>query len=136
MNRKHVKYDLRDFISGQSEIKNTSVELFIDTENKDNLNAIKEILKNHRKKFQRILYVMLKNRYDSDLYSQEGEGVTAMKFKGKFSGNIRIYCKEIFRMGKKIIMITAYYKKVQKNKDDKKIKNIIDNIKSFNYEIN
>ena len=53
-----------------------------------------------------------------------------MKFLG--GANERIYCKEFFEKGKKVVMITAIAKKVQKN--DKVIRNLIDRIGEYEYD--
>jgi hypothetical protein len=85
-------------------------------------------------KFKRILYIILKNEYHEDLYKLEDTHVTAMKFLGRKCKNARIYCKEIFIDGKKIVMVSPYFKKVKKNQDDPGIINIIDKIKTYEYE--
>ena len=66
----------------------------------------------------------------------EDRNVTAIKIKSGIVRNqeYRIYCKEIFQDGKKVVMITPYLKKVRKNQDDKRIVDIINSIKSYNYE--
>ena len=74
--------------------------------------------------------------YPDKIYKMEDRNVTAIKIKSGIVRNqeYRIYCKEIFRDGKKVVMITPYLKKVSKNQDDKRIVDIINSIKSYNYE--
>ena len=114
MKRKCLKYPLNDFINQNPEYRNSNVSLFIDI---DNSYDIIEIISRRTKKFKMILHYVLSGKYKNDLYSHEiisekVEHITAMKFKnGK---NERIYCKEIFKDGKKIVMIKAVLKKSQK----------------------
>lgn len=88
------------------------------------------------KKFRRILYVVLMNQYDEDLYGREevsnkAKGVTAMKFKGKM--NLRIYCKEVVRNGKKVVMVTGLLKKTQKV--NKSLKTLLETIGGYEFDL-
>lgn len=115
-------------------IPNTkNVSLYVDSENKD---EILSFLENHRKKFLRILYVIISGIYNNELYRKETDNITAMKFTGKFSSNTRIYCKEFFQNGKKIVMITLLQKKVQKNQEDKVLQQRLKIIGGYEYEFN
>jgi hypothetical protein len=131
--REYVKYPIKEFKEDYPDCFSNNVNLYVDVTDKGDYDKIKSVLKANRKKFHRILCVIFSGRYDIDLYGREGESVTAMKFKN--DGNQRIYCKEMFSNGKKVIMIVSYKKKVQKNKDDKRILGIIERIKSYEYEI-
>lgn len=74
--------------------------------------------------------------YLNNIYKIEDSNVTAIKIKSGIIRNqeYRIYCKEIFQNGKKVVMITSYLKKVNKNQDDRRIVDIINNIKTYTYE--
>ena len=74
--------------------------------------------------------------YPDNIYKKEDRHITAIKIKAGLVRNqeYRIYCKEIFQSGKKVVMIAPYLKKVQKNQDDKRIVEIIKSIQSYNYE--
>jgi hypothetical protein len=136
MQRKFKEYGLDKFKREFPELANSSVRVFYDNEDEKMLGMlVNEILKPNLKKFRRILAVILKNEYHNDLYKREAENVTAMKFIGKQSRNARIYCKEIFAEGKKVVMITPYFKKTQRNQDDHAIMQIIETIKTYEYEI-
>jgi hypothetical protein len=88
------------------------------------------------KKVKRLIAVILRNEYLNSIYKREDKDITAIKLRAGKSGNqnFRIYCKEIYQDGKKVVMITPHIKKVQKNQQDQKILNIIENIKSYEYE--
>ena len=128
------------FISELPELHNSKIELRIDEQNSEKiLSFLKRKDKNgnlkNKKKFTRILYTALQGKYNRDIYSKEevsnkAKNVTAMKFKGK--ENIRIGCKEIFCDGKKIIMVTEFYKKTQKN--SKREIAIYETIGGYEYE--
>lgn len=130
--RKVEKFPIDEFareIGWQDPI---DVEVFVDYENKA---EIIKTIEARKKKFRRILYLILAHRYDSDLYdkevvSEKSKQVTAMKFKkGK---NQRIYCKEYRNTdGKRIVMICSVNKKSQKN--DKKLRNLIETIGGYDY---
>ena len=132
MNRKCIKYPLDEFLNHYPEYRNSKVSLFIDIEN---VSIITEIIQIRSKKFRMILHYILSGKYKNDLYSHEKisgkvKNITAMKFKeGK---NERIYCKEIFKDGKKIVMITALMKKSQKISI--KTKTLLENISGYEYE--
>lgn len=135
MSRKIVEYNLAGIKGIYPDLSFSKVRLFIDMDNHRKANEITNVLAQYKKKFHRALWVMLNNKYDKDLYSQEGKDVTAIKFKGKFKRNLRIYCREVFQDGKKIILITTYKKEVYENSDDESIRQIIKNIKDYQYEI-
>jgi len=134
VSQKVQKYPLDEFYDEFPDLKKYNVELFLDVTNKKIAKGIINELKSKKKKFKRILYVALSNQYNRELYSLEEKNITAMKFKGKFNNNLRIYCKECFKDGKKIIMINYLHKATQKNKEDHKIVNIIDQIKKYTYD--
>lgn len=134
MKRKCKEYSLDRFKHQFPELANSNVRIFYDCEDEKQLKKmVYEIISPFNNKFRRILSVVLKNEYHDNLYKKEDTNVTAMKFSGK--KNARIYCKEIFKDGKKVVMISPHFKKVKKNQDDPKIINIINNIKSYEYEI-
>ena len=96
-----------------------------------------KILKNAgRKRIKTIVAVILRNIYLDNIYKIEDKNVTAIKVKSGISKNqeYRIYCREIFQDGKKVVMISPFLKKVNRNQDDKRIIEIINKIKTYNYE--
>ena len=113
------------------------VEIYFDTENEANFHQIKQILENAgSKRLRTIISVILRNLYLNNIYKREDRNITAIKIKSGLVRNqeYRIYCKEIYHNGKKVVMITPYLKKVQKNQDDKRIVDIINTIKTYTYE--
>lgn len=137
MPRKLLKYNTDPFKNESSELQNSKVEIFLDAENQKDFQKIVEVLKQAgAKKVKTIMAVILKNEYYDHIYKIEDKNVTAIKLKaGKSKNqNYRIYCREFFTEGKKVVLITPYIKKVQKNQDDQIIINIIETIKTYDYE--
>lgn len=137
MARKYVKYNTGKFKKELPELQNSKVDIYFDVENVKNYKEIAEVLKQAgEKKVKRIIAVILKNEYYDHIYKKEKDDVTAIKLtSGKSKNqNYRIYCKEVFKDGKKVVLITPHLKKVQKNQQDKTIVSIINNIKSYKYE--
>lgn len=137
MARKLLKYDTDTFKKELPELQNSLVEIYFDVENLRDFQEITEVLKQAgSKKVKLIIAVILKNEYYDHIYKIEDKNVTAIKLKaGKSKNqNYRIYCKEIFKEGKKVVLITPHIKKVQKNQDDPTIIKIIENIKTYHYE--
>jgi hypothetical protein len=135
--RKSLKYNTDQFKKEFAELQNSLVEIYFDVEDQKDFQKINEVLKQAgAKKVKRIIAVILKNEYYDHIYKIEDKSVTAIKLKaGKSKNqNYRIYCKEIFKDGKKVVLITAHIKKVEKNQDDQTIINIIENIKTYHYE--
>lgn len=141
MNRNCKKYDISSFINIYPQFAKANTTFYIDEEEYskiiDFLSEKKVISGEYKnlKKFYRILYEILNNRYNDDLYSKEEmsaktKNITAMKFKGR--KNIRLYCKEYSISGKKVVIVCLYKKKVQEN--DKKIKNLLESISEYKYE--
>jgi hypothetical protein len=119
------------------ELQNSNVEIYIDNEDQESFKKIIEVLKlAGGKKVKRIVSVILKNEYFDSIYKREDKNITAIKLQSGKSGNqnYRIYCTEVHAFGKKVVMVTPHIKKVQKNRQNPKIVNIIDNIKTYNYE--
>lgn len=94
----------------------------------------------HKKKFNHIVELILRRLRVPDLYDKEEintkcKGVTAMKF---FKGqtNDRIYCKEITLEDKTFVVIAAELFELKKDQGvKKKVKNIIERVASYEYEI-
>lgn len=92
----------------------------------------------HKKKFLHIVSLILAGLTNRDLYDKEDidascKDVTAMKF---FKGqeNDRIYCKEIRRGDKTMIVIMgALHERKKANKNSKREKPIIRNVGSYTY---
>jgi len=113
------------------------VEIYFDAENPKNFRKIAEVLTQAgEKKVKRLIAVILKNEYYDHIYKKEDGDITAIKLMaGKSKNqNYRIYCKEIFKDGKKVVLITPHIKKVQKNQQDQTIINIIQILKNYEYE--
>jgi len=135
--RKLLKYNTDPFKKEIPELQNSIVEIYLDAENQKDFQKIVEVLKQTgAKKVKTIMAVILKNEYHNLIYKREDKNVTAIKLKAGESNNqnYRIYCKEIFKDGKKVVLITPHIKKVEKNKNDQTIINIIETIKTYNYE--
>lgn len=137
MARKVNKFNTETFKKALPELQNSMVEVYIDAENPKNFQEIAEVLKQAGpKKVKRLMAVILKNEYHELIYKREDGDVTAIKLMAGKSGNqnYRIYCREIFKEGKKVVLITPYIKKVQKNQQDQSIINIIQILKTYDYE--
>lgn len=137
MARKVNKYNTELFKRSLPELQNSMVEIYFDAENSKNFEEIAEVLKQAgEKKVRRLMAVILKNEYYDHIYKKEDGDITAIKLvAGKSKNqNYRIYCKEIFKGGKKVVLITPHIKKVQKNQQDQTIINIIQTIKNYEYE--
>jgi hypothetical protein len=135
--RKVNKYNTETFKRALPELQNSMVEVYIDSENPKNFQEIAEVLKQAgSKKVKRLMAVILKNEYHELIYKREEDDVTAIKLMAGKSGNqnYRIYCRELFKEGKKVVLITPHIKKVQKNQQDQTIINIIQTIKNYDYE--
>jgi hypothetical protein len=135
--RKWVKYDTTKFKEEIPELTSSNVEIYFDVENGKNYKEILEILElAGSKKLKRIIAVILSKLYLENIYKREDQNITAIKIKSGIVRNqeYRIYCKEIFQDGKKVVMVSPYLKKVNRNQDDKRIVEIIEKIKSYNYE--
>lgn len=93
----------------------------------------------HQKKFQFIAEIILRGLRNSEVYDYEKINeraiqITAMKF---FKGqeNDRIYCKEYHVRGKtKIVVAILLYEKKKTQKNDKRIKAVIETISTYDYE--
>lgn len=136
MKRKVEKIDANKLKEALPELKNSTVEIYIDCENQKSKNEIIQILSYAgRKRINTILGCILRGAYNNSIYKKEGKGVAAIKLKGGKSKNqnIRIYCKEFYRNGKKVVMVTPLVKKVQKNRKSKTILNIVSTVQKLEY---
>ncbi len=137
MARKVNKFNTELFKKALPELQNSTVEIYLDAENPKKFREIADVLNQAGgKKVKRLIAVILKNEYHEHIYKKEEDDVTAIKLMAGKSGNqnYRIYCREIFRNGKKVVLITPHIKKVQKNQQDQTIINIIQSIKTYDYE--
>ncbi len=143
--RETIKLPLLEFINKEPDLqqfKNTEIELYADLENWE---KILEVIESNNKKFIIILFHILSGNYSQKVYgkediSEQASDVTAMKFpNGKLNGrtvNIRIYCKEFFKelnnhKSKIIIMANVIEHKTDV---DKKLRNFINNLGTYEYE--
>ncbi len=133
MIRKKLPLSLSKLKEQYPELCNYTTEIYLDVENLKDANEIKEILETFKKKIKNVFAIIVKGQYNDKLYKKEEKGITAIKLKDK-TRNYRIYCKEIYKEGKKVVLISPYHKKVQKNQQDEKIINILDKIKSYEYD--
>jgi len=124
------EYDLEKVKLAYTDIKNTDVKIYFDITNKKDYTELEQFILTENKKFLNILYVVLKNNYIDTLYKRESKSVSTMKFKD----NKRIYCKEIFKDGKKIVMISFFHKKVQRNQSSEQLLNLIKKIETYEYK--
>ncbi|MFN0204312.1 MAG: hypothetical protein ACKVTZ_22530 [Bacteroidia bacterium] len=134
MKRKCVIFAGVEQFKSENGIEN-AISIWVDEANQGEIFELLGIERN-RKKFRRVLYEILNNRYNHDLYrkedmSQSTLDVTAMKFS---ANNDRIYCREFpyEKEDKRVVMISVYRKKVQKN--DKRIKNLLESVAQYEYE--
>lgn len=137
MVRKIKIFDTTNFRKEVAEISNSNVEIYFDIENDKVYKDILKVLENAgRKRLKTIVAVILRNIYLDNIYKIEDKNVTAIKIKSGIARNqeYRIYCREIFRDGKKVVMISPFLKKVNRNQDDKRIIELINKIKTYNYE--
>ena len=137
MIRKCERYDLTSFKEALPELENSTVEIYIDSHSTKNKKDVINVLSGAgSKRLRRIFAVILKNEYLDNIYKREDKHITAIKLKSGIAKNqnFRIYCKEFYKNGKKVVLITPHLKKVQKNRDDEKILSIIDSIKKYDYE--
>ncbi|MDO1513523.1 hypothetical protein Q2T41_12740 [Maribacter confluentis] len=137
MDRKIEKINTDKLKESIPELRNSSVEIYIDAENsKDKREIEKQLGFAGRSRINTIFGCILRCDYINSIYKREAKGVAAIKIKGGKSKNqnIRIYCKEIFANGKKVVLITSFVKKVQKNVDSQQIQNIISKIQSLEYK--
>jgi hypothetical protein len=135
MKKKCIEFPTADFLNNLEEFKNKNIKIYIDT---GIIKDILEILKkeSYKKKFRRILYTIFSGDNNTHLYGREdvsgkAKDITAMKFTGK--ENLRIYCKEFSKSGKKIVMITHLSKKVQ-SASNLKIKSVLEAIGGYEYD--
>lgn len=133
MARKIKKIPLDKIKKHYNDVQDSEINIFLDIENAKEAKEIINLIKQYEKKFRVIFARILKGEYNDFQYKIEAKGVTAIKLKMK-NANYRIYCKEEYIDGKKVVLIAAYHKKVQKNKSDPKINEIIKNIQSYNYD--
>lgn len=111
-------------------IDRASVKLYMDL---DNWEEIVEILKNDRPRFKLIVREIFSGRFNDSLYKKEDENIAAMRFLG--NPNSRIYCKEIRDNGKRVVVMARALPHKSKEKNDKKIKDILTGIKNTDYTL-
>ncbi|HPT72863.1 MAG TPA: hypothetical protein PLE74_11360 [Candidatus Cloacimonadota bacterium] len=138
MGRNYTELSL-DAFKAEHRIADNRITLYVDDENQKD---IFEVLANYNKHLQVVLFWMLKglHNYHDDYYgnedfSEETEGIHAMKFKTE-GQNFRIYCREFFNddnTKKKVIMAYAFHKKSEGI--DKKLRRLLKAIGEYDYEI-
>ena len=117
-----------------------TIAICVDVKNADEILGYINQSERHIKKFRHICDLILsrlKNRelYDKEEINSKCKGVTAMKF---FKGqtNDRIYCKEQTLKDKTFVVITSeLFEKKKTRKVTEKIKNVIEKVGSYEYEI-
>lgn len=91
-----------------------------------------------KNRFRKIALALVTGNITKDLYGPEevsakAKNMKAMKFKGANRLNPRIYCKEFYEGGRKIVMI-YYLRHKATQKVDKKLKTKIEAIGEYEYE--
>lgn len=141
MKRNGRKFDLTKFIKELPHLSESTVEIWIDEDNKKEILSFLFKKKKsgqyiNRDRFRLIINVVLSGKYNRILYDKEevskkAKNVTAMKFtRGKT--NFRIGCKEFSVKGKKVVMICLFDKDSEDN--EKKIKTVYEIIGGYEYE--
>jgi len=134
--RKCIQLPVR-FLDGI--VEGSNVLVYVDESEKDAIMAFVTQNAKTLSRFRRILGTVVQGVYRDELYrkenvSEKARDVTAMKFKGN-RVNPRIYCKEFYRDGKKVVMIHLLEHKAQQKASDKRIKNRLESIGGYDYEI-
>lgn len=128
-----LKYNIEPILLAYPEFSDKKITFYID---KDNSKVLNEVIEANKKKIRRIIYTILSEQYNDDLYGYEArdsktKNIKAMKIKSSL--NPRIYCQEnYFADGKRIVMVITIKKKSQKL--DKKIISILEKISKYDYE--
>lgn len=113
--------------------------IYVDLDNeKEILNYLNQD-KKHKDKFRlisKIFLMGLKNpdQYDKENIDKKSQNVTAMKFFKK-RDNDRIYCKEIEKKNRKIIVMSELLLKKKNKKVKQREKNVIHKVGGYKYEI-
>jgi hypothetical protein len=112
------------------------ISVYYDCKNEDEIEALFKDQK-LKKRMKVVLTYVLNGIYFDDFYSFEevsskAKSVTAMKIKLKGYANIRVVCKEFFKNGKKIVVVTIVDKKTQKV--NKKLKELYERVGGYEYE--
>jgi len=134
MKREWKKLPLEYFFREVPDVWRDDIIIGIDKKNYEEIMTLLTENQSHLNRFKRILYSILNEEHDKDLYGREDVSskacrIYAMKFQKK--DNLRIYCKE-FKNGKRIIMIQAHFKKGQMTKRNKEF---IENLGRYEYDI-
>lgn len=113
--------------------------IYIDDEQRKVILSFIEKDERHRKKFNLIADIILRNLRNTALYDKEDinqkcKDVTAMKF---FKGqeNYRIYCKEINSSYGVRVVIAAILHQKKNNKNSNKEKTEIEKVGGYEYDI-
>ncbi len=113
-----------------------SIMFFIDEVNKKNIEGF--LKDKGQKKLQEFLVKIANNVATVDIYGQENfnssiKNVTAVKFKGKYFNNARIYCKDFYLGEKRIIVLSELLKSKKQNNLGKNEKNSINKVNKYDY---
>jgi hypothetical protein len=126
-----IFYDISELLE-EFEIDNPlKIEFYVD---KKNEKKISSFIRTNRKRFRRIIARIIQNKVIDDLYGPEPYGLKALKFKGSIL-NSRIYCKEFFNNGKKIVLIHLVKNKTSQ-KVNKRILQKLESISQYQYNFN
>ncbi len=117
--RHHLDYLKEQHPLEFEDIDTNSIELYLDKDNREN---IIKIIGTNKPKFRTILYHILQNISNNNLYRREGKDVYAMRFMGYL--NSRVYCKEVDGRPKRVIMCIGYENKTSE-KNDKRQQQLI-----------
>lgn len=112
----------------------------VDVENSSQIMAYINQSERHRKKFRYIAEIILEGHKNTEVYDKEDinekcKDVTAMKF-FKNGDNDRLYCKEISRGDKKMVIVASeLFEKKKTKKNDKRANSVINKVGGYEYEI-
>jgi len=127
--RNCIKYDIGDILKEFNISNDFNIEFYIDVKEEK---AIRKFLITQRKRLRIILYHIIKNLPNNDIYGSEPFGLKAMKFRS--INNARIYCKEIFRDNKKIVLIHFLRNKTFQRASNKKLINKLKSISEYEFK--
>lgn len=132
---KTEKINIDEILNLYPHLKSSNVEILVNIENRKESERIKTFIRDKgKKKFIRIVYEILNNRYNDSLYKKIEQHITEMRFTGKWLGDQRIYCSESSKNGKKVVMMFLRKKKQNAIKDDGKLKGLIEIIRNKTQE--
>lgn len=77
--------------------------------------------------------IATKDEYGSENYNNQIKNVTAIKFKGRWFGNARIYCKDYYLNSQRVIVLSELLHSKKQNKLRQREKTLINRVNSYDY---